>query len=104
VRHRDLNTPYRIDTPTARPFDSIHSSASCGSESPDFVPKPANRISCSAFRGSFFLTGQRWDINKNKFWDELITCFPWYYTNCIERGISNNSSIVAYVFVAAETF
>jgi hypothetical protein len=37
-------------------------------------------------------------------WKELIACFPWYYTDSIENDTSNNSSVVAYVFVAAEKF
>jgi hypothetical protein len=38
-----------------------------------------------------------------KFWEELITYFPWYDTGHIEDA-SNNSSIVACVFVTTETF
>jgi hypothetical protein len=28
-----------------------------------------------------------------KFWEELITYFPWYHTGHIENDASNNSSI-----------
>jgi hypothetical protein len=45
-----------------------------------------------------------WNINNNKFWDELIACFPCYNTGRIENDASNNSSIVACVFVTAVTF
>jgi hypothetical protein len=45
------------------------------------------------------------ETEKNKkFWDELIAYFPWYDTDRIENDVSNNSSIVACVFVAAATF
>jgi hypothetical protein len=40
----------------------------------------------------------------NKFWEELIAYFPWQDTESIENDFSNNSSIVACVFVAAVTF
>jgi hypothetical protein len=39
-----------------------------------------------------------------KFWEELIAYFPWYDTGHIENDASNNSSIVAGVFVTAVTF
>jgi hypothetical protein len=43
-------------------------------------------------------------INLNKeFWEQLIAYFPWYDTDCIENDASNNSSILACAFVAAET-
>jgi hypothetical protein len=42
-------------------------------------------------------------INK-KFWELLIVYFPWYDTGHIENDESNNSSIVACVFVTAVTF
>jgi hypothetical protein len=38
------------------------------------------------------------------FWEELIAYFPWYDTGHIENNVSNNSSIVACVFVTAVTF
>jgi hypothetical protein len=38
-----------------------------------------------------------------QFWEELITYFPWYDMDRIENDASNNSSIVACVFVAAVT-
>jgi hypothetical protein len=38
------------------------------------------------------------------FWEELIAYFPSYDTDRIENDVSNNSSIVACVFVAAVTF
>jgi hypothetical protein len=37
--------------------------------------------------------------NKN-FWGKLIAYFPYYVTDRIENDTSNNSSIVACVFVA----
>jgi hypothetical protein len=39
-----------------------------------------------------------------KLWEELIAYFPWYVTGRIENDASNNSSIVACVFVTAVTF
>jgi hypothetical protein len=42
-------------------------------------------------------------INK-EFWEELIAYFPWYDTSHIENDASNNSSIVAYVFVTSVAF
>jgi hypothetical protein len=39
-----------------------------------------------------------------KFWEELMAYFPRYDTDHIENDVSNNSSIVAYVFVTAVTF
>jgi hypothetical protein len=39
-----------------------------------------------------------------KFWEELMANFPWYDTGHIETDESNNSSIVACVFVTAVTF
>jgi hypothetical protein len=44
-----------------------------------------------------------WKINK-KFWEQLIVYFPRYDTDRIENDVSNNSSIVAFVFVTAVTF
>jgi hypothetical protein len=38
------------------------------------------------------------NINKT-FWEELIAYFPWYDTGHIENDASNNSSIVACIFV-----
>jgi hypothetical protein len=43
-------------------------------------------------------------MNLTKFWEELIAYFPWYDTGHIENHASNNSYIVACVFVAAVTF
>jgi hypothetical protein len=42
--------------------------------------------------------------NNNKFWEELIAYFPWYDTDHIENDASNNSFIVACVFLTAVTF
>jgi hypothetical protein len=42
--------------------------------------------------------------HKQKFWEELIAYFPWYDMDCIENDPLNDSSIVAYVLVAAVTF
>jgi hypothetical protein len=39
-----------------------------------------------------------------KFWEELIAYFPWYDTGHIENDASNNSSLVACVFVTAVMF
>jgi hypothetical protein len=50
--------------------------------------------------GSLHSTAQR---NK-KFWEELISYFPWHDTGHIENDASNNSSIVACVFFTAVTF
>jgi hypothetical protein len=42
---------------------------------------------------------------KNKaLWVELIAYVPWYDTDRIENETRNNSSVVAYVFVAAVSF
>jgi hypothetical protein len=43
------------------------------------------------------------DINKT-FWEELIAYFPSYDTGHIENDASNNSYIIACVFVTAVTF
>jgi hypothetical protein len=57
-----------------------------------------------------YITSVTWKIlakqlEKNKkFWEELIVYFPWYDTGHIENDASNDSSIVACVFVAAVTF
>jgi hypothetical protein len=104
MRAHDLTTSYRIAAPAARQFDSIYFTVSCGSESPGFVPKLANRLTCLTFRGCSVLLGQCWYINNKKFWEELIAYVSWYDTDHIENNASNNSSIVACVFVAAETF
>jgi hypothetical protein len=39
-----------------------------------------------------------------KFWEKLLTYFPWYDMDRIENEKSNNSSIAACVFVTAVTF
>jgi hypothetical protein len=39
-----------------------------------------------------------------KFWRKIKAYFPWNDTNRTENDASNNFSIVAFVFVAAETF
>jgi hypothetical protein len=46
---------------------------------------------------------QIYNTNK-KFWEKRIAYFPWYDTGHIENDASNNSSIVACVFVTAVTF
>jgi hypothetical protein len=43
-------------------------------------------------------------MNNKKFWEELSAYFPRYDTGRIENDVSNNSSIVACVFVTAVTF
>jgi hypothetical protein len=46
----------------------------------------------------------RYSISSNsKFWEGLIAYFPWYDAGHIENDASNNSSIVACVFVTAVT-
>jgi hypothetical protein len=42
--------------------------------------------------------------SNKKFWEEIIAYFPWYDTSHIENDASNNSSIVACVFIIAVTF
>jgi hypothetical protein len=42
--------------------------------------------------------------SNKKFWEELIVYFRWYDTGHIENEVSNNSFIVACVFVTAVTF
>jgi hypothetical protein len=45
------------------------------------------------------------DLHYNqKFWEELIAYFPWYDTGHIENDASNNSPIVACVFVTVVKF
>jgi hypothetical protein len=44
------------------------------------------------------------EIRNKKFWEELIAYFPWYDTGHIEIDESNNSPIVACIFVTAGTF
>jgi hypothetical protein len=51
---------------------------------------------------SFYIFTQQ-EINK-KFWEEPIAYFPWYDTGHIGNDASNNSSIVASVFVTAVKF
>jgi hypothetical protein len=43
-------------------------------------------------------------IYNKKFWEELAAYFPSYDTGHIENDASNNSSIVACVFVTAVMF
>jgi hypothetical protein len=52
------------------------------------------------FTSIFSLLSLFWN---KKFREELITYFPWYDTGHIENDASNNSSIVACVFVTAVT-
>jgi hypothetical protein len=42
--------------------------------------------------------------NNKKFWEELIAYFPWYNMDYIENDVSNNSYIVACVFITVVTF
>jgi hypothetical protein len=71
------------------------------SESPkeSNTARPANAI-CGICNLHFSSLSLFW----NKFWDELIGHFPWHDTDRIEDDVSNSSSIVACVFVAAVTF
>jgi hypothetical protein len=56
-------------------------------------------------RGHLDDLGVDWRLILNKkFWGELIAYFPWYDTGHIENEASNNSPIVACVFVTAVTF
>jgi hypothetical protein len=55
---------------------------------------------CNAILSITHVTVQKY---KN-FWEQLNTYIPWYDTNRAEDNASNNSSIVAHVFVAAVTF
>jgi hypothetical protein len=48
-------------------------------------------------------TNKHLNASENKFWEELISYFPWYGTGHIENA-SDNSSIVACVFVTTVTF
>jgi hypothetical protein len=58
--------------------------------------------------GGFTDTQTAWRSHKytldKKFWEILIAYFPWYNTDRIENNGSNNSSIVACVFVTAFKF
>jgi hypothetical protein len=47
---------------------------------------------------------KKYTEENKKFWEELIAYFPWYDTGHSENDASNNSSIVACVFVTAVTF
>jgi hypothetical protein len=51
----------------------------------------------------FGFSGESHNLNK-KFWAELIAYFPSYDTGQIENDASNNSSIVACVFVTVVKF
>jgi hypothetical protein len=44
------------------------------------------------------------NVQKKKFWEELIAYFPSYDTDHIENDASNNSSILACAFITAVTF
>jgi hypothetical protein len=58
-----------------------------------------------SFSVGFLLIYFRLSSQSNKkFWEELIVYFPWYDTDHIENDVSNNSSIVACVFVTMVTF
>jgi hypothetical protein len=43
-------------------------------------------------------------VENQKFWEEIITYFPWYDMDRIKTDLSNNSSTVGCVFVAEVTF
>jgi hypothetical protein len=48
---------------------------------------------------------QQREINHNKkFWEEIIAYLPLYDTDRIKNDVSNNSSVVACVFVTVVTF
>jgi hypothetical protein len=49
-------------------------------------------------------TERKKEKTNKKFWKELIDYFPWYDTARIENDASNNSYIVACVFVTTVTF
>jgi hypothetical protein len=44
------------------------------------------------------------NISNKKFWEELIAYFHWYDKDHTQKEASNNSSVVACVFVTAVTF
>jgi hypothetical protein len=50
--------------------------------------------------GNEFLIMMFWWKNK-KFWGKLIAHFPWYYIHCVENDMSNSSSVVACICIAA---
>jgi hypothetical protein len=62
----------------------------------------ASNISLQVISARKPLSGSVFEIKK-KFWEDLIAYFPWYDTGHIENNASNNSSIVACVFVTAVT-
>jgi hypothetical protein len=51
-----------------------------------------------------FISGHLKLIPNNTFWEELIADFPWDDIDHTENDASNNSSIVACIFVTAVTF
>jgi hypothetical protein len=57
------------------------------------------------FAGYIITDGSVWSGRVyKKFWEELIAHFPWYDKGQIENDASNNSSVVACLFVTAVTF
>jgi hypothetical protein len=73
-----------------------------------FISFPTQLVALNAFhmliRWEKWCLANIWLKSNKKFWEELIAYFPWYYTGHIENDASNNSSIVACVFVTAVTF
>jgi hypothetical protein len=45
-----------------------------------------------------------YDKKHKKFWEELISYFPWDNKGHIENDASNNSSIIVRIFVTAIKF
>jgi hypothetical protein len=70
----------------------------------DFLPNPFQFIIYWWSYHSTLCSIATESIINMKFWEELIAYFPWYDTGHIENDASNNCSIVACVFVTAETF
>jgi hypothetical protein len=93
-------------------FIPSHEVRVCAILSSHIVYKDYCRLVCDAvssgrsiptFWGSVLppFSGQK---SNKKLCEELIAYFPWYDTGHIENDASNNSSIVACVFVTAVTF
>jgi hypothetical protein len=64
-------------------------------------PKQSKNSGSLTWLPVFSLLSLFWN---KKYWEELIAYFPWYDKGYIENDASNNSSIVACVFVTAVTF
>jgi hypothetical protein len=65
-----------------------------------FRSRPQDQLSWPRISWISFVSTKK---KNKKFWEELIAYFPWYDTGHIENDASNNSSLLACVFVTAVT-